>query len=132
MYNAINGNLGGVPVYEEKRLVSSSASTFVLLSTQQQTPTEENDCTWISRSMIDIEVIQKTGSEVTKNTVDDISNTILGILLPLPGATGLTSSNIQFGYSYCESIISRNLSFSETESVIQKVIRVVFTTVQQS
>ena len=133
VYACLNGNLGGVPVYDEKRLVSSTATSYVLLSTQQETPTEENDCTWITKSSIDIEVVQRTGSEVSKNTIDELSNSILTLLVPTRGTSGLTEpSLLQFANPYCESIISRNVSLSETESVLVKVIRFVVTVIQQS
>lgn len=133
VFACLNGNLGGVPVYEEKRLVSSSASVYVLLSTQQEVPIEQNDCAWINSSSIDIEVYQKTGSEVSKDTIDDLSNAILTLLIPTPSTNGLgTASNLQFSGADCESIISRNMSISETESILIKIIRFVVTIVQQS
>lgn len=132
VYTALTGNTGGINMYDEKRKVSASDNTFILFTTQQQTPDEDNDCTWISKNSIDIEIVNKTGSEVSKNTIDDISDTILQVLIPSVGVCGLTSSNLQFGYAYCESIISRNLSFSETESVMVKIIRLVFQIINQT
>lgn len=123
-----------VPVYDEKRWVQSTEQQFVILSTQQQTPSpgNENDCTWISQCGIDIEIYDKTGSEVSKDTMDDIANEILTILLPAPFQTPLTSGNLQFTNAYCESIISRNLSISETESVLVKVVRFVCQIIEQN
>jgi len=125
IFTALTGNTGGITMYDEKRKVSATDSTFILFTTQQQTPDENNDCTWISKNSIDIEIVNKTGSEVSKNTIDDISDQILQTLLPSVGTTNLTAGNLQFGYAYCESILSRNLSFSEIESVMVKVIRFV-------
>jgi hypothetical protein len=132
IFTALTGNTGGYNMYDEKRKVSATDSTFILFTTQQQTPDVENDCSWISKCSIDIEIINKTGSEVSKNTIDDISNQILQVLLPSVGVTNLTSANLQFGYAYCESILSRNLSLSETESIMQKVIRFVVQVTEQS
>lgn len=132
IFTALTGNTGGIPMYDEKRKVSATDNTFILFTTQQQTPDEDNDCTWISKCSIDIEIINKTGSEVSKNTIDEISNTICEVLIPSVGVTVLTSANLQFGYAYVESIISRNLSLSETESVMQKVIRFVVQIIQQA
>lgn len=132
VFSALNGNTGGVPIYDEKRLVSATDTTFIILSTQQQTPRDETDCTWVSNSSIDIEIYNKTGSEVSKDTIDDVSNTILGVLLPTVGVTGITSGGIQFGYAYAESIISRNISISETESILQKIIRFTVQAVEQA
>jgi len=132
VFSVLNGNTGGIPIYDEKRLVSATDNTFILLSTQQQTQEEVNDCTWVSRLSIDIEVYNKTGSEVSKDTIDDVSNTILGLLLPTVGVSPISSGGIQFTYAFAESIISRNIGITETESVLQKVIRFVATGVQQS
>jgi len=131
VFSVLNGNTGGVPIYDEKRLVSATDSTFILLSTQQQTPVDENDCTWVSKLSIDIEVYNKTGSEVSKDTIDDVSNTILGLLLPSVGVSPVAAGGIQFTYAFAESIFSRNVSLSETESVLQKVIRFSVMGVQQ-
>lgn len=131
VYQRLNGNVG-IPGFDEKRLVSSTASAFFLYSTQQQTPKDETDCTWISRCSIDIEIYQKTGSEVTKDNIDDYANIICGLLLTAPGVTPITSGLIQFGYAQMESIISRNLSVSETESIMQKVLRFTVDCVEQS
>jgi len=94
-------------------------------------PQEANDCTWVNRASIDIEIYDKTKSEVTKNTMDDISNEILTILLPAPYSTTITSSNLQFQNAFCESIISRNLAITDTESVMVKIIRFVCTITEQ-
>ena len=118
--------------YDEKKSVLASDTVFAILSTQQETPALDNDCTWIQKSSIDIEIYQKTGSEVTKDLIDDLSNQVLALLLPTPWATPLAFSNLQFTNPYCESIISRNISLSETESIMQKVIRFVVTIVQQT
>jgi len=131
IYAVLNGVIS-VPVYDEKKKVASTETTFVILSTQQQTPVEENDCTWISRCSIDIEVIQKTGFEVTKDDIDDISNQICGILLPSQGITPIESPNLQFTLPEIESIISRNVSITEPETVIVKILRFVCTIIQQT
>lgn len=120
-----------VPVYDEKRKVTDTDPLFVLLSTQQQIPSDDNDCTWISRSSIDIEIQQRTGSEVSKDDIDNLSNEILGLLIPTPWNTPLTSPNLQFQNAFAESIISRNASITETDTIIIKVIRFVCTVTQQ-
>ena len=133
VFACLDGNLGGVPIFDEKRWVNSAATLFVLCSTQQETPTEDNDCTWINRSSIDLEIISKTGSEVTKDTIDDLSNTILTLLLPTRSTSGVTPpAGLEFTNPIVESVISRNISLSETESILQKTIRFVVTIVQKN
>jgi len=132
VFALLSGNVTGFPVFDEKRLVSSTAVKYILLSTQQETPDVENDCTWINRSSIDIEVVQRTGSEVSKDEIDDAANTVLGLLIPTPLVTPMASVNLQFQNATIESILSRNLSITETESLVTKVIRFVVTVVQQA
>lgn len=132
IFTCLNGVIS-VPIYDEKKLVSSSVKTFVLLSTQQEILTEENDCTWITRSSIDIEIYHKTGSEVSKDLIDDLSNAILVRLMPTPQTTNIIDpSNLQFCNHKVDSIISRNISLSETESVLEKIIRFSVQIIQQT
>ena len=133
VFNCLNGNLSGVPVYDEKQKVTGTDTLFVLLSTQQQVPDEDISEAWISRASIDLEVQQKTGSEVSKDAIDDVSNSILELLLPVPWVAGVvTPSGLQFCNAKCDSLISRNLSISETDSVIAKIIRFSVQVIQQS
>lgn len=133
MFTCLNGNLGGVKVYDEKKKVGATDDIFVLLSTQSESPTEDNDCAWITRSSIDVEIIVKTGSEVSKDTIDDLANTILALVKPTVSTHGLvTPSNFQFQNLFCESSISRNISLSETESILSKILKFTCTIVEQS
>ncbi len=133
VFNCLSGNVGSLPTFDEKQKVTGTANLFIVLSTQQQVPDEDISESWISRASIDIEVVQKTGSEVSKDDIDDASNTILGLLLPSPWVSGVvTPPGLQFTNAKCESIISRNLSLSETESVVQKIIRFSVQVIQQS
>lgn len=125
--------LADLPIYDEKKLVSAANKIFCLLSTQQETLTDENDCTWITRSSIDIEIYQKTGSEVSKDLIDDLSNAILVRLMPTPQTTNIIDpSNLQFCNHRIDSIISHNISLSETESVLEKIIRFSVQIIQQT
>lgn len=124
--------LATLAFYDEKKSVLASDKIFALLSTQQETLTDENDCTWITRSSIDIEIYQKTGSEVSKDLIDDLSNAILVRLMPTPQTTNIIDpSNLQFCNHRIDSIISRNISLSETESVLEKIIRFSVQIIQQ-
>lgn len=127
IYAVLNGVIS-VPVFDEKKKVAATNTVFVILSTQQQTPVEENDCVEISRCSIDIEITQKTGFEVTKDVIDNVSNEICQILKPCP----LAWVNLEFQNARVESILSRNVSLSESETVIQKIIRYTCDIVQQT
>lgn len=124
-----------IPVYDEKRWATGAEKIFVLLSTQQETPSEfTTDCGFASRSSLDIEIIVKSSFEVTKDTQDDIEQMILDILFPGVYADvlqtdipGLLIQNLER-----ESSITRNLSLSNSESIMQTVIRVSATITEQS
>lgn len=131
VFALLNGNVPGWKTYDEKRKVSDTDVQYMLLSTQQQTPGDDNDCAWISQCGIDIEITQRTGSEVSKDDIDDASNAVCQILVPTPWNTPLTSGGLMFQNAFIESIISRNVSISETETIIVKVLRFVCTVTQQ-
>lgn len=122
-----------VPVFDSKRWVASTDTQFVILGTQTQTPSAEyaTDCTWAQICTIDIEVYDKSGSEVTKNNIDDISNEIAEILVPAPFVTNITSANLQFTTATLD-FQSRDLSLSETESILSKIIRFSCIVIEQS
>lgn len=133
VYNALNGtvNVGGViPVYDEKRPSTSTASVYILLSTQQETSNDTQDA-FITISSIDIEICQDTGSEVSKDTIDDISNEVLVILMPTRENSGLVSpSNMQI-LNLDRRTITRAFEISPTQSILRKIITLSATIVQQ-
>lgn len=133
MFNCLNGNLGGIKVYDEKKKVGETDSVYVLLSTQTESPTEDNDCTFITKSIMDVEIIVKTGFEVTKDTMDDLANLILGLVVLSPQVSGLTvPSGFQFTNLYCSKSVSRNLTITNSESVLTKILTFVVNIVQQN
>lgn len=129
---ALQGNIT-VNLYDAKKWVTATDTLYGVFSTQQQTPNAEytTDCTWAQNCSIDIEIFDKTGSEVTKDNVDNVANLIGGILVPAPGVTNITSSNIQFTLASLE-FLTRDLSISETESILVKVVRFSCVLIEQS
>ena len=137
VYAELNGNLSynssNVPVYDEKKHVGDTDQIFVLLSTQQETPTDDNDCTFITRSSIDIEIIAKTEFEVSKDMIDDVSDLVQNLLLPTKGTLGFSSpSGWQFQNPRFESSFTQNLAISETQSILRKICKFVCEIVEQN
>lgn len=133
IYNCLNGNLGGIKVYDEKKKVGATDTLFVLLSTQQETPIEENDCAFISKSSIDIEIVQKTGFEVTKDTIDDLANIILTLVIPDTQSSCLTApSGFQFLIPTVTRTLTRNVSITDSESILVKIITITTQIVTQN
>ena len=128
IYDALSGNVTynsvQVPVYDEKTFVTNTASVFILLSTQQEIGINDNDCAWVTLSSIDVEIVSKTASEVTKNAIDTISGTVMGIILPTRTTTGITQpSGFQVVNFERTSTLTQTVSLSPTESILIKIIK---------
>lgn len=138
---AINTLINGVvtyksaPVkcYDEKVFTGDMPDIYILYSTQQETPgPDQTDCTFSMRSSIDIEVISRTGSEVSKDVLDDVSNDIMQIIIPTQGTAGFIMSGFQIIDAARESAISQNLTITESQSILRKIIRFIFILSQQN
>lgn len=134
VFNCLNGQLpNSVPVYDEKKKVGVTDSVYVLLSTQTETPIQENDCTWINESTIVISIYQRSGSEVSKDTIDTLSNFILVLMMPTPQTSNIIPPvGLQFCNHSIRQIVSRNLSITETESILEKSITFTVQIIQQN
>lgn len=130
---AISYNSAAVPVYDEKVFTGVSPDLYIIFSTQQESPgPDQNDCTEMVRSSIDIEIIRRTGSEVSKDTIDDVSNDLYGLIVPAHGLAGFTMSGFQIIYAARESAVTQNIITTESESILRKTIRFSFIIVQQN
>jgi hypothetical protein len=125
-----------IPVFDEKRQAGvGSGNLFIVLSTQQESEsTWQTDCNFCNRSSIDIEIMVKTAYEVTKDTQDDVEQQILDILFPSyvgdvlqDAVPGLCIQNLRR-----ERSLTRNLTLSNSESVMQTIITVVADITEQS
>jgi hypothetical protein len=136
LFNALNGNVlfnaATVSVYEEKLPSGVAPDMFILLLNQQETPQDFNSEVFITRSSIDIEVIHKTGSDVSKDDIDNVYNDIMEIVFPARKTLGLTIPvGFQFQEGYIESCFTNTIVLSETESVITEKVKLVFIITQQ-
>lgn len=130
IYDALS-NVISVPVFDEKRHVDSTANAFVLLSTQQETNDNTQD-SFLTLSSIDIEIVVKTSSEISKDRLDDIEDEILEILLPTPITDGIsTYSGFQIANFRRDRSITRLWEMSPTETVQRTIITITATIVQQ-
>jgi hypothetical protein len=84
VFNAISG---AMDVFDEK--AEGPGDSYVILSTQTGTPYEENQINWNTRATIDLQLIHKTFSSVSKNQVDTMADTIMEIMEPSVGVIGI-------------------------------------------
>lgn len=125
--NQVELNAVTIPVYDEKVFTDQSPPLYILLSTQQETlGPDQNDCSEFIRSSIDIEIIRRSGSEVSKDDIDDVSDQLYELIIPSLGEAGFTLANFRISYAARDSAFSQNISITETESVLRKIIRFVF------
>lgn len=112
-----------VPIYDEKVYMGAAPDIYILLSTQREQDATDQDCYWQTTSSIDILIISKSGSEVSKDVIDDISQRIYDLLLTLPGSDLLAvQSDFQIMNLKRLSAVSGKVQISPTESELQKII----------
>lgn len=136
VFNALDGqityNAVAVPVLDEKVRNSAASDLFILLTTQSETAVDRNSSGFITQSSIDIEIVQKTGTEVSKDAIDDVCEDVLEIIFPAIGTLGITvPAGFQFQEGFRESCTTQLVSVSETQSVLVSRLRLTFIIVQQ-
>lgn len=136
VYQALNGNVTynsvNVPVYDEKKKVLSTDNIYILFSTQQETP-DNTQGFFMTDSILDLEIVYKTGSEVTKTVLSKVANSILEILFPTTDNVGIQQpSGFQIQCFEFAGSITRTFEISATESIVRKFIKVRAKIIQQS
>ena len=131
----LDGNLSwqgvNVPVSDEKRRLNDNVNFFVTFGTQQESEDNTSDA-FCTDSQIDIDIMQKTGFEISKDGIDTVSNQILEILMPTPQTDGFfTYNNVQILCVRRASAITRNYSITDSESIVSKIITITCKIVQQ-
>lgn len=132
----LDGNLSwqgvNVPVSDEKRRLGETVNLYVTFGTQQEIPDDTSDA-FITTSSIEIQIIDRTEFEVSKDALDSVSNQILDILIPTPnGGDGFqVQDHFQILNVRRASAITRNFSISDSKSVVGKIITITATIVQQ-
>jgi hypothetical protein len=132
MFNLLSGAItydgNAVGVYDE---MNDSDDIYIVLSTQQETFDETSD-TFITRSAITLEIVAKTGTTVSKDIVDDISDDIYTLLRPTTSTTGLVNpSGFQINNVFRESANTQVLQITATQSIVRKLITIVVTITEQ-
>lgn len=130
IYDMLSGALT-VPVYDEKKWVQSTDRAYVIMSTQTEAD-ESPDCHFQTRASIDLEIIVKSGFEGTKDTQDDIEDEILAILRPTQDSDVLTSSGFLIQNLYRERSVTRNISITSPETILQTIVTFTATITEQN
>lgn len=137
VYRALNGNISyegnSVPVFDEKKKVGNRDNIYILFSTQQEMPPDDVQSYFMVDSFLDIEIVHKTQSEVTKTILSRVANSVLEILFPAPNTIGITApSGFQIPLFEYAGSITRAFEISQTESIVRKFIKVKAKIIQQS
>ena len=135
VYTALNGNITydstAVPVSDEKTGYGNTANLFIVLTTQQETDESTSEA-FITKSTIEIDIVHKTGSEVSKDAIDDVYQSMMQILIPSTSTIGLTvPGTFQFQNATRENSITMPMMLSETETVMVRRTRLSFTITQK-
>lgn len=139
--NAIHTMLNGFVTYngtviqfgDMKTHSGQAATIYGIYGTQRETDTTETDCTWECKSSIEIMLVNTTGSETSKNPLDEISDIIYDLLLNLPGSNNLPAqSGFQIAYLKRESAVHGPLQISPTETIVSKLIILTAKIIQQN
>lgn len=135
IYQALNGNITynsvQVPLFDEKRSVTSTANLFILFGTQREVANDTDDA-FMTNVYLDLEIHYKTGSEISKDALDDVANSILTILFPTAWSFAIVQPSLmQIQNLRRESSITRTIELSPTESVVRKIITLKAIAIQQ-
>lgn len=119
IFNLLDGNIS-CEIYDEKKKSSDSNGLYVTMGTQTENQSsQQTDTSWMHDVTLDLEIIQKTGMEVSKDSIDDVSEEIYEILEPA-FATGAV---VIPGFQITDlriSGVSRTFEVSATESIVTK------------
>lgn len=135
IYAALNGLVLykglPVPIYDEKVFTGQLPNIYIIMGKQTETDVTDNDCTWSTRATLELWIISKTGSEVSKDVVDDVSQAILDLLIGLPTTDMIApQAGLQIMTLTRESSVSGQVLISQTQSELQKVLTLAATIVQ--
>ncbi len=132
VFDALDGNIS-VPVFDEVKKIGNTQTLFVILGGQRTKRDPTADGLWARRCTIEVIITQKTGSSVSKDDIDDVSNEILEILFPDYDTFGVSSpSGFQFANEDFETGTTNRLQLTPTESVIAKVLLISVNIIEQN
>lgn len=137
IWNALNGfvtyNAQNIPISDHKKAATDSTKIYITFGRQTETPTERNDSAFITQSTIDILIHSKTFSMVSSDTVNDIADQILELLLTTPQINGFTEplgfqvQNIELQFSELG-----NLQVLPADFALTQLLTITAQIVQQS
>lgn len=94
LFNALSGhithNAVNIGFFDERKTASDQANIYVTFGTQSERVIEENDSCFITQSTIRLAVVSKVFSETSKDIINDITDSILQLLLPTNQTNGFT------------------------------------------
>jgi len=135
IYGVVGDNIlyQGQPVklYDEKKKVGRTDKVYMLFGTQQSTRDRTSDC-WITDERIDIEIIQRSEFEATKDFIDDISDQLYQLLMPDPINDSLPDPSLMLIQNFeLEQALTRSIQLSDTETIVEKIVTFSCKVIQQ-
>lgn len=116
-------NGDAIPIYDEKVFTGAHPNLYILLGKQSERDITEAECQWQTKSTIEIWIIARSGSEVSKDVIDDVAQSFLDALLPGPTVDAiLQPQGLAITYLGRESSVSGQVQITNTQSELQKVI----------
>lgn len=138
---AVNSVLAGniiiegqtINLYDEKKKAGDSDNLYIIFGTQQSTKASRQfDQSWFTDEKIDLEIFHKTGFEVTKDLIDEVSNRVYELLMPTRAADALpVQDNMQIQNFQLEQALTRAVQISPTETVVSKIMTFSCQVIQQ-
>ena len=127
IFDVLNGTVSYsgsvVPIYDKKVHSGSQPTVYMYFGSQSETDATEQDCSYQYNSQLNLIIVAKNGSEVSQDTIDDIGDTVLQLLINAPGDDNLSQ---QPGFSIYElklgSAAAGEVQISPTQSELQKIL----------
>ncbi len=125
IFDALDGNVtyngNVVPVYDE--FASDNAPNLFIVLGNQYADDRRNFAKFVTGSVIVIDIVHHQNRAMTKDVVDDVAESIKGILMPSISGTGLT---LEAGFSVNNLYRETSSYLSEqnnTKWVLRKIER---------
>jgi hypothetical protein len=127
IFDVLNGNVSYassvVPLYDKKVRTGETPQIYMYFGSQSELYATDQDCAWQTKSTLNLVFVAKSGSEVSQDVLDDISDSALTLLINLPGHDNLGAQNgFQILEVRMESAAAGEVQISPTETELQKVV----------
>lgn len=122
-----------VKVYDKKIFTGDEPNLYIFYGSMRESDITATECTWETKTSLEILIVSQTGSEVSQDPLDEISDVIYDLVLNLPGSDNLgAQSGFQIVYVTRESATCGMMEISPTKSRLVKIITLTAKIIQQN